>query len=176
MTDIQLSLFDNSDFDRGAPKWKEILWLLVRSVFFASWFPVPNILKVLLLRMFGADIGASVIIRSRVNITFPWRFSCGDHVWLGDEVMILSLARVKLGSNVCISQRAFVCTGSHNFESKGFDLVVSPVCIEDGCWVGASCFIAPGITMGRSSRCLPGAVVVKNVSEEVTVSGVPATI
>lgn len=38
-----------------------------------------------------------VVIRSRVNITFPWKLEIGDHVWIGDEVLILSLERVLIG-------------------------------------------------------------------------------
>ena len=48
-------------------------------------------------------------------------------MWIGDEVLILSLAPVKIGSNVCISQRAFLCTGSHDFRSEGFDLITKPI-------------------------------------------------
>jgi len=174
VTRIDLSKFDNADFDRGASKIKEVLWWIVRSLFFATWFPVPSQVKVVLLRMFGARVGTDVVIRSRVNITFPWRFSCGDNVWLGDEVSILSLAEVEIGSNVCVSQRAYICTGSHDFLDEKFGLVLAPISIKDHCWVGAASFISPGVTMGTASRCLPGAVVARDTDLHVTVGGVPS--
>ena len=155
---ISLEKFDNGDFDRGAPKWKELLWWVVRSLFFAPWFPVPSCSKVAWLRIFGAKVGRGVVIRSRVNITFPWRFSCGDHVWIGDEVLILSLAPVALGSNVCISQRAFLCTGSHRFSRETFDLVTRPITIGDGCWIAAQAFVGPGVELPPGTLVKAGEV------------------
>ena len=141
---LDLSKFDNNSFSRGVPRSKEALWWVFRSLFFAPWFPVPSPLKVAVLRLFGARVGRGVVIRGRVNITFPWRFECGDHVWIGDEVMVLSLDRVVIGNNVCISQRAFLCTGNHDFKKETFDLVTRPIRIGDGCWIGAGAFVGPG--------------------------------
>lgn len=125
---------------------------MVRSLLFAPWFPVPSPLKVSALRIFGARIGRGVVIRSRVNVTFPWRLEIGDYVWIGDEVLILSLAKVAIGSHCCISQRAFLCTGSHDFGKETFDLIVRPIEIGDGCWIGAGAFVGPGANIPKGSR------------------------
>ena len=155
---INLASFKNSGFVRGAPKWKEAAWWVARSLFFAPSFPVPSKIKVILLRNFGAKIGEGVVIRSKVNITFPWRFECGDHVWIGDEVLILSLAQVTIGSNVCISQRAFLCTGSHDFRKESFDLITKPIVIGGGCWVCAQAFVGPGVTLPAGTMVKAGEV------------------
>jgi len=159
---MRLDRFDNSDFDRGASRLKEVVWWVVRSLLFAPWFPVPSFLKVFSLRLFGAVIGRGVVIRSRVNVTFPWNLRIGDHVWIGDEVLILSLAPVTIGSHVCISQRAFLCTGSHKFRSEAFDLVIRPIVIGEGSWVAANVFIGPGVTIASGSVCTAGSVVMKS--------------
>lgn len=147
---------------------------MVRSLLFAPWFPVPSGIKVAALRFFGASVGEGVVIRSRVNITMPWRLCIGHHVWIGDDVMILSLDEVRIGSNCCISQRAFLCTGSHDFGKESFDLITRPITVGEGCWIGAQAFVGPGVTMGKGSRCLAGSVVVKAVDAGETVGGVPA--
>ena len=58
------------------------------------------------------------MIRANVNISFPWHLSIGDHVWIGEDVGILSLAPVTIESNVCISQRAYLCTAATIFDGK----------------------------------------------------------
>ena len=131
---------------------------MVRSLFFAPWVPLPSAWKVAWLRVFGAKIGRGVVIRSRVNITFPWKFMCGDHVWIGDEVMILSLAEVTIGSNVCVSQRAFLCTGSHRFGRETFDLVTKPITVGDGCWIAAQAFVGPGVDLPPGTLVKSGEV------------------
>lgn len=141
---IHLNKYDSSHYSRGAPRWKEVMWWICRSLIFAPWFPIPSKIKVIVLRFFGAKVGKGVVIRSRVNITMPWRIEIGDHVWIGDEVMILSLDRVTIGNHVCISQRAFLCTGNHDFSKETFDLMTAPIQIGDSCWIAASVFISPG--------------------------------
>ena len=171
---MRLDHYDNSDFSRGASKFKEVLWLIVRSLLFSPWFPIPSALKVAALRAFGAKVGQGVVIRSRVNITFPWKLTIGDHVWIGEEVQILSLDHVAIASHVCISQRAFLCTGSHQFKSENFDLVTKPISIEEGCWIAANVFIGAGVTLGKGTLCSAGSIVLKSAGPDQVLVGNPA--
>lgn len=171
---MNLEGYSVGSFDRGAPRWKEALWTVVKCLFFLPAFPFPSRLRVVLLRVFGAQIGRGVVIRSRVHITYPWRLKIGDFVWLGDEVLILSLATVTLESHVCISQRAFLCTGTHSFRSPTFDLITKPITVLEGSWVAAQVFIAPGVSMGPGSMVVAGSVVLQDVAPGTVVQGNPA--
>src|SRR5437667_4915387 len=115
---MDLSIYDNSDFDRGAPRWKEALWMLVRCLFFQNSFPWPSDLRVELLRSFCAKIGRGVIIRANVNISFPWRLIIGDNVWIGEDVDILSLALVEIVLNVCIIHGSYLSLRNHDFQDS----------------------------------------------------------
>ncbi len=171
---IKLSQFDNASFDRGVPRWKEALWVLAKAILFMHSIPLPSAIKVATLRFFGAKIGKGVVIRSRANISFPWRITLGDHVWIGDDVTILSLDHIMIGSHVCLSQRAFLCTGSHDFKSANFELVTKPIMIEDHCWIAATAFIGPGVTLGKGSLAAAGAVITKDFPPESKIGGNPA--
>ena len=173
---MKLSGYDNSDFARGVPRWKEITWTLVRWLFFHSYLPWPSAMRVVLLRMFGATAGTGVVIRENVNISMPWRLTIGDHVWIGEDVGILSLAKVTIGSNVCISQRAYLCTGSHDHRREDFKLITRPITIEDGCWIAAAAFVGPGVTVGTGAVVTAGSVAMKDVSPNTLIRGNPAEV
>jgi len=171
---MNLAIYDNSDFDRGAPRWKEALWVATRCLFFQNPLPWPSALRAGLLRAFGARIGAGAVIRANVNISHPWRLALGDHVWIGEDVGILSLAQVTIGSNVCISQRAYLCTGSHDFRREDFKLKVAPITVRDGSWIAAMSFIAPGVEIGSGALVAAGSVVFRDVAPGSLVRGNPA--
>ncbi len=129
-----------------------------------------------LLRAFGARIGRAVVIRANANISFPWRLVIGNHVWIGEDVGILTLAPVTIESNVCISQRAYLCTGSHDFRREDFRLRVAPITVREGSWIAAACFIAPGVEIGSGAIVSAGSVVFESVAPKTFVRGNPATV
>lgn len=127
------------------------LWWLVQSTFFA-WS--PQFLygwRRFLLRLFGATIGKNVLIRPTVKVTYPWKVSIGDHAWIGDDVVLYSLGEIKIGRHTVISQRSYLCTGSHDFTIPSFDIFSRPVEIGDEVWIATDVFVAPGVCVGHGS-------------------------
>lgn len=171
---VDLSRFANPGFDRGASRFKEALWVLVRCLFFAPALPWPSACRVFWLRLFGAKIGRGVVIRSRVNLHFPWRLAIGDHVWIGEECWLLNLAPITLASHVCLSQRAFLCTGNHDYTSPTFDLIVKPICVEAGAWIGAAAFVGPGVRVGAHAVLTAGSVAAADLQPSGIYRGNPA--
>jgi len=170
---VDLSKFNNDAFTRGAPAWKELLWRMVQQGFFnLEWIKAFG-LKCWLLRSFGAKLETGVVVKSKAKITFPWKLSVGANSWIGEEAWLLNLDRIMIGSNVCISQRAFLCTGSHDWAKESFDLVTKPIIIEDGAWICADVFIGPGVTVGENSVVTAGSVVNKDLPPNVVCSGNP---
>jgi putative colanic acid biosynthesis acetyltransferase WcaF len=173
---VDLSKFTNANFDRGGGKLKEGLWLVARLFLFQLCPFSFSAVKRVVLRAFGARIGKRVVIKPQVKIPFPWKLEIGDHVWLGEECWLLNLDRIVIGNNVCISQRAFLCTGSHNYKLPTFDLITQPIKIEDGAWIGASAWIGPGVTVGSHAVLAAGSVATKNLEAWGIYQGNPAVL
>lgn len=170
---VDLSKFNNTAFSRGASVGKELLWRIVQqSVFNIEWVKAYG-LKHRVLRCFGATLQAGVVIKPKAKITFPWKLSIGANSWIGEEAWLLNLDRIEIGSNVCVSQRALLCTGSHNWKKDSFDLITDPIIIEDGAWICADVFIGPGVTVGKNAVVTAGSVVTKDLPPDMICSGNP---
>ena len=123
-----------------------------------------------------------------------WHFSyVGDDTEIGDNVKIGSLVHidydVKIGENTKIEGQAYIPPlsriGKNSFIGPAVVLTNDPypmcnkmigVTIEDNVIVGARAVIKAGITVGQNSVVAMGAVVTKDVPENVVVIGSPATI
>ena len=170
---VDLSTYNNNWYKPGNPV-KRILWYYVNLIFFKSgWFPFYGV-KVLLLKLFGASIGSEVLIKPFVNIKYPWFLTIGDHVWIGENVWIDNLAQVTIGNNVCISQGALLLSGNHDYKSISFDLMVSPITLEDGVWICAKAVVCSGVTCYSHSIVNAGSIATQNCEANCIYKGNPA--
>ena len=168
-----LSKFNNSWYNPGN-SFKRICWYIANILFFKSaFFPFSKI-KILLLRIFGAKVGKNVVIKPCVNIKYAWNLAIDDNVWIGERVWIDNLAMVIIGSNVCISQGAFLLTGNHNYKKISFDLIVEAIHLEDGVWIGAQSTVCPGVICRSHSILTVQSVATKNLEPYSIYQGNPA--
>ena len=127
------------------------LWWMTDFFFFKLSPQIMYGWRRFLLRLFGAKIGKSVIIRPNVTVTYPWKVSIGDYSWIGDNVELYSLAEIEIGSNVVISQKSYLCAASHDYSKKDFPIWGEKITIEDECWLATDVYVAPGVTIGRAT-------------------------
>ncbi len=173
-TRVRNDLFDaKKGLDRGRSKPVEAVWYLAKCLFILSPLPYPSRFKCAILRFFGASVGKGVVIKPRVNIHMPWKLEIGDHTWIGEEVFILNLEKVMIGSHCCISQRAFICTGNHDYRSEDMAYKSQPITIKSGAWVGAQVFVSPGITIGTDAVIIAGSVATKSIPDGMICGGNP---
>jgi putative colanic acid biosynthesis acetyltransferase WcaF len=136
---------------RGRPGWVVQVWWLVQWFLFR---PSPQVLygfRRFLLRLFGARIGSHVLIRPTAQVTYPWKVSIGDHAWIGDEVVLYSLAEITIGAHSVVSQRTYLCAASHDTTRTSFDITASPIHIGEQVWLATDVFVAPGVTIGEGT-------------------------
>ncbi len=127
-----------------------------------------------LLKLFGAKIGKGVIIRPSVHTQFPWKVTIGDYSWIGDEVVLYSLGEIEIGSNVVISQRSYLCTGSHDYQSESFPIFAQKITIEDECWLATDVYVAPNVTIRRGTVVGARSSVFHDLAPGIIAVGTPA--
>ncbi|HEA31090.1 MAG TPA: colanic acid biosynthesis acetyltransferase WcaF [Leeuwenhoekiella sp.] len=159
---------------RGRSKYVVQLWWIINATIF-SWS--PQFLygwRRFLLRLFGAEIGKNVLIRSSVKITYPWKVKIGDYTWVGEECVLYSLGTIDIGSNVAIAHSVYFNTGGHDYTKVTFDIFCEPVVVEDECWLTNDVYIAPGVTIGKGTIVGARSSVLKSLPGGKICVGTPA--
>jgi putative colanic acid biosynthesis acetyltransferase WcaF len=174
-TKVRNDLFDaKRSFNRERPLSVFAAWMIIRWLFFTTSFPWPSPIKVRLLRLFGAKVGKQVYLKPRISIHFPWKLVIGDFSWIGEEVTIVNFEPISIGNHCCISQRAFLCSGNHDFRDPAMGYRNAPITIMDGVWVGATSSIGPGTTLGVDTVISLGSVVLNDLPDNGVYRGHPA--
>ncbi|MFG1209593.1 putative colanic acid biosynthesis acetyltransferase [Xanthobacter flavus] len=161
---------------RGRSGMVVLLWQIVQDTLFA-WSPQPAYgWRRFLLRLFGAQVGEGVIIRSTARVTYPWKVKLGNHCWVGDHAELYSLGPIAIGNNAVVSQKSYLCAGSHDPSDMTFPLTNPPVVVEDEAWVATDCFISPGVTIGRGAIVAARSTVRTDIPPGTVAAGSPATV
>lgn len=126
---------------------------------------LPGFARTLLLKLWGAKIGQRLVLRKRIKVQFPWNLEIGDDCWIGEEVWFINHENVRIGSNVCISQRSIICSGGHDYRSASLEYAHKPIEIKDGAWVCLDAKVLPGVTIGECSVVSAGEIVRKSVPD-----------
>ena len=124
-----------------------LIWQIVWLILFRPTPPQMHSWRCFLLRIFGAKIHHSCHVYSSVEIWAPWHLSMEPESGLGPKVICYSMAPVSIGERVVISQGVHLCTGSHDYESRNFQLFAMPIRIGADAWVCAEAFIGPGVSI-----------------------------
>ncbi len=170
---VDLRQYDQTGFDRGRPIWYVMLWWLVQGVLFPL-SPHPfNWMRCQLLRLFGARIGKQVLIRPTARFTYPWKVEIGDYSWIGDDVVFYSLESIQIGEQCVISQKSYLCTGSHDAQDPQFGLETAPIAIGNGVWIATDCFIGAGVQIGANALVGARSSVFSSLPEQQVCWGTP---
>lgn len=127
-----------------------------------------------ILRAFGATVESRSYPYPSARIWAPWNLTMRRGSCLANNVDCYNVEYITLGEGVTVSQKSYLCTASHNFDSPSFDLIGGPITIEEGAWIAASSFVGPGVRVGANAVVLACAVVVNDVPQGTVVGGNPA--
>lgn len=171
---MRLDNYSVGSFSVGVPYWKQLLWYFIGAPLVRSYWLPSSMIKVWMLRCFGAQIGRQVRIKPGVRVKFPWRLTVGAHVWIGEESWLDNLAPIVIEDHVCLSQNVYLCTGNHDWSDPNFQLRIAPIVIQTGSWIAAKSVIGPGVTVGQGAILALGSVTGRSLEPMTIYAGNPA--
>ena len=98
----------------------------------------------------------------------------GDYSLLADGVQCYNMAPIYIGCGTIVSQRAFLCGGTHDYEHPKRPLITKEIHIEDECWVAAEAFVGPGVRMRKGAVLGARAVAFRDLEAWTVYIGNPA--
>jgi putative colanic acid biosynthesis acetyltransferase WcaF len=157
-------------------KMLRTLWLIAWALLYRP-SPTPFFRwRRLLLRLFGAEVGDEAHPYPSARVWAPWNLVMKAGSCLASGVDCYCVDKIVIGRDAVVSQRAFLCTASHDFRGTDFALTAAPIEIGDNAWVAAEAYIGPGVTLGTGSVAGARAVVVRDVAPGAIVVGNPARV
>lgn len=125
------------------------------------------------LRCFGATIKTEAHPYPGARIWAPWNLVMHEGSCIANDVDCYNVAVVEIGKGAIVSQKAYLCTASHDFDSPQFTLTGGPIVVGANAWVAADAFVGPSLTIGENAVVLARSVVVSSVAPGMVVGGNP---
>ncbi|MBR5323669.1 MAG: putative colanic acid biosynthesis acetyltransferase [Muribaculaceae bacterium] len=154
----------------GRLTWNICYWILFRPFkgrFFYKW-------RTFIISLWGAKVGKFSSVHSSAKIWAPWNLILGENSSIGDYVNCYNTGPIIIGDNVIISERVFICPGSHDISDPNFPMIPSTVEIGNKVWIAAEAFVGPRVTIGEGAVVGARAAVFKDVEPWTVVGGNPA--
>ena len=151
-----------------------LLWGVVYVILFRSSPRPMHSWRALLLRLFGAQLGPVCKIYPRARIWAPWNLRCGRRVAIADDAVIYNPEQVTLESNAIVSEQAYLCGASHDYNSPAFPMIARPIHIGRYAWICARATVQMGVTVGEGAVLALGSVATRDLDPWSIYGGIPA--
>lgn len=155
---------------------RRFAWEFVQATLF-RWSPMKaHRWRRFLLRLFGATIPDTSVVRRSARIQHPWLLTMGEHSAIAEDVLVYNLGPIRLGDHTVVSQRSHLCAGTHDYHREDLPLLRSFITIGHGVWICADAFVGPDVTVGDNALVGARAVVMRDVPPAMIVAGNPARV
>lgn len=152
---------------------RALWWLCYVTLFRISPKPLFRWRRFLLC-LFGAKLGRGVAVYPRARIWAPWLLQCDDMVAIANDVEIYNPSLVSLGSHAIISQGAYLCGATHDYDDPDFPLISKPIIVGNYAWVCARSTVMPGVTLNDGTVLGLGSIATRDLKAWSVYAGLPA--
>ena len=140
-------------------------------------YRTPEEVRKLFSELIGQEVDESFGLFPPFNADYGLNIKVGKNVFINSGCCFQDQGGIEIGDNVLIGQQVVIATINHDLNpQKRANMLPAPVKIGNGVWIGTHSTILLGVTIGENSIVAAGAVVTKDVPENVVVAGVPAKI
>jgi acetyltransferase-like isoleucine patch superfamily enzyme len=129
-------------------------------------------------------IGYDCDIQNNVDFRIgePFNDNCnitiGDRVFIGRSCEFVCSSKITIGNDCFIASSTTINDTGHEYSKHSIikvqPLTTAKITIEDDVWIGTSCVILQGVTIGKGSVIGAGTIVNKSIPEYEVWAGVPA--
>jgi len=155
----------------GRALWGLVHLLLIR------FSPRPaHAWRAAVLRLCGAQLGPHCRIYPKARIWAPWNLVCEDAVAIADGAVIYNPDPARLGSHSTVSQDAYLCGASHDYEDPAFPMVNRANSLGRYAWVCARAIVGPGVQVGEGAVLGLGSVATRDLEAWTVYAGMPARV
>ncbi len=154
---------------------RRLAWNICWSIFYRL-SPRPFFAwRALLLRLYGAKLGPTCMFYPTSRVWAPWNLVCADLVAVGDYAEIYNPAPVRLGSHAILSQNAYLCGATHDFDDPAFPLLAYAMEVGPYAWICARASVAPGVNIGEGAILGLASVATRDLEPWGVYAGSPAS-
>ncbi|MDC4233731.1 sugar O-acetyltransferase [Actinomyces sp. B33] len=142
-----------------------------------SAYHMPEEVRGLFSELTGEEIDESFALFPPFTTDYGRNIHVGKNVFINSGCRFQDQGGIYIGNDAFIGHNVVLATLNHEVApARRARLVPAPIHIGNRVWIGANVTVLPGVTIGDNSVLAAGAVVTKDVPNDVIVGGVPAKI
>ncbi|MGY3716201.1 sugar O-acetyltransferase [Sutcliffiella cohnii] len=123
--------------------------------------------------------GENVYMEPNIRFDYGYNTHVGENFFANFDCTILDVCEVRFGDNCMLAPGVQIYTATHPLhpvERNTGKEYAKPIKFGNNVWIGGNAVINPGITVGENVVIASGAVVTKDIRDNVVVGGNPARI
>lgn len=132
----------------------------------------------LLKELFGST-GKNLFIEPSFRCDYGYNIHIGENFYANFDCVFLDVCEIRIGDNCFIAPGVHIYTATHPLKAEeritGLESG-KPITIGHNVWIGGRAVINPGVKIGNNVVVASGAVVTKDVPDNVIVGGNPAKV
>ncbi|HEY1217209.1 MAG TPA: hypothetical protein VGE93_26580 [Bryobacteraceae bacterium] len=153
---------------------KRLVWNITWLLFYRT-SPRPfHAWRSMLLRLFGATMGAHCHFYPGSRVWAPWNLICGEQVTLGDGAEVYNPSPMTFASHAIVSQNGYICGATHDYDDPAFPLLSYRMRLGEYSWICAHANVAPGVNVGDGAVLGLASTATRDMEPWTVYAGSPA--